>query len=473
MKKVYLGLYCVLGQWSMGYGAATGNLYPRSVFIPRQLSYMPILENEGILRDRTAEPWQFIFSAKPIYVQSVGSKFQRYFTINHQETLNVQEDGSGDIGSLWLNVISPDGTFYSSTLAFNPKRQKYGSMLYCAVDIGHHWQIAVNTALVAERHKLNATETNRQNLGTVDGYTTILESLENPARLYGKIYGVQHAVGLDDIQVKFLYSARKSDHSWVDIYVLLGIPTGKATKATYLFEPQVGSKHAQLGAGVDVRYDLVAKDTLSWTLLGEAKYRYAFKAHEMRSFDLTANGQWSRYMLLVNEDDKYLSFSAINDLTFRAQVEPRSSLDIYLASQVRVKKFHVEAGYDFWLRAEEKTTLNGVTLSAVGIADLLGMANLDPESASTANISQGVAAGPNQMVSDVAFVSLQTADINLRSGAAPRSISNTIYGSVGYHDDIYSHPVEAVLGASYEIGTNVNVPNAVSVWLNFNFLFNT
>src|SRR3989338_2910922 len=70
------------------------------------------------------------------------------------------------------------------------------------------------------------------------------------------------------------------------------IPTGTGTKSEWLFEPQVGTNHWALGFGADFMA-LIHKD---FSFVFGGNYRYIFGNWETRSFDLTSNGQWSRYL---------------------------------------------------------------------------------------------------------------------------------------------------------------------------------
>ncbi len=448
--------------------------YPRSIFVPRQLSYNPIFENALVLDARKSDDFthkDYIFSAKPIYSQSVGSKFKRYFNICHKCSLNVQENNTGDINPLWFSVISSDTTFYSSILSFAPKRQIYGSLLYFDVNLPCNFELSINTAIIGTRNNMHICEKNIQNLGVCSD-KTVTQSFADKDRCFGRICGRRTQVGVDDIQVKLIYDCcHKCDNAW-DLYALVGIPTGRGSRATYLFEPLVGSKHAQLGFGTDMFWNIKDYNCGSWSLVGELKYRYAFKAHECRSFDLCANGQWSRYMLFVNETDLYITFPAINRLTFKADVMPGSSLDIYLATHANHNKWNFELGYDFWYRAGEKIKLCCKNFPTnIGVADLIGIADQDPQSASTATISQGVLPGTNQMVSDPTFVPVTLRDINLISGAQQKSFSNSFYGSLA-HKFVTKCDNDILLGvnADFELGSRCT-PNNVSVWLNCDFLW--
>jgi len=476
MKNIFKSIFIILILCLYESGTLTGNsCYPRSIFVPRQLSYNPILENALVLDAQLTEPWNYIFSVQPIYTQSIGSKLQQYFTLNHQCTLDVQENGSGDVSSLWFKVISSDDTFYTSQLSFRPKRYTYGGLLYFAAQLPCNFHISINTAVISTRNNMHIREKNVQNLGTVAGYDTVTESFSNSARLFGRICGTRTKTGLDDIQIKVAYNPYKNECLYWDIYGLFGIPTGNGSKACYLFEPLVGSKHVQLGFGSNGRWNIMNNDCGSWSVLSELKYRYAFKGTERRSFDLTNNGQWSRNMLFVKESNKYVTYPAINSLTLATQVTPKSSFDLYLATHFDRKSWNFELGYNLWYRSAEKVALCCKQLPAVGarigMADLTGIAAQNPQTASTANISQGVQPGVNQVTSDTAFIPVTISDINLLSGAQARSLSNSVYGSVGYKFDVKCHTLQVGLNAAYERGSSVNTPDNITTWLNLNLYF--
>lgn len=413
------------------------------------------------------ECWQCIFALKPIFTQTVGKKLDTYFTIDHKKVLSVQEDGSGDISSLWFNVQSSDDTFYSSQISFAPVRKAYGTMLYAALQLPYGFQVSLNSALVHTTNDINLQEANIENLGITPLYATIEESFRADARTYGRVDGQQSKTGLDDIQVKIIKPVHRTNQLYVDMYLLGGIPTGKGSKATYFFEPLVGSKHGQLGVGANIHAVVSESVTSCLSVQGEIKWRYALKASERRSFDLTENDSWARYMMVVEEADKYAPYPAINDLSLKVKVKPRNSLDVYAALHYEHLDWRLEAGWDFWFRNAEKIAFKKSTILKpnIGIADLLGIALLDPESASTANISQGIEPGPNQMTSDMAFVAVTLSDLNLNSGAQQRSLSNTFYLVASYQTNCGGHPLQLGAAVSYELGANKYSPHSVGAWL--------
>jgi hypothetical protein len=451
------------------------NCYTKSIFVPRQLSYNPILENAlSLNRIKSCNDWCYFFSGKPLFTKSVGSKFNRYFNIGHKKTMDVKENGTGDIDSLWFKVISENDTFYSSKLSLCPVRKTWGSMFFGEIKLPCNFYLSVNTALIFTQNKINIVESNIQNKGTVSGFSTITDSFTSSQRKYGKICNSQTKAGIDDIQIKILKNLCHNNYFSWDIYVLLGIPTGSGSKAIDLFEPLVGSKHAQLGLGSYIYKNIKQYSCGSLNFLGEIKWRYGLPGKERRIFDLKDNGEWSRYLLFVKESAKSSTFFASNDLALESNITPRNSLDIYASIHVNRNKCNFEFGYDFWYRSLEKVSLNdkySTLANNLGIADLVGIASLNPQSASTANISQSVEPGSNQMISNSSFITVKDSDLNLNSAASSKSISNSFYASVAYTCDWCCHPMQFGFTAAYEKGYNVNVPDNVLFWFNFDINF--
>ena len=322
------------------------------------MAYNPIYENALVFHEYANEVDQFLFSVKPIYTRTVGNSIKKYSNINHLCSMNAQEDGSGDIDPLWFQVISAPGTFYSSTLAFNPVQRTYGAMLYGAWMLPHDFAITVNTAVVKRKNNMHLCETHisANNLGQVPGLATISQALRSSAMCYGKVCGTQSKAGFDDVQIKLLRNFWLCDDESLfgDLYALVGVPTGHGSKARYLFEPIIGSNHVEFGLGLNAEKSFECFICEQFWLYGELKWRYGFTAKETRSFDMTPNGQWSRYMLFTTPTASADPFFAINNLTFKANVTPRNAFDLLLAAHAEHCNFIVELGYNFWHRQAER-----------------------------------------------------------------------------------------------------------------------
>lgn len=449
--------------------------YAHTIFVPRQMAYNPLYEDALIFDEYAHMDGQLLLSVKPIYTQTVGRSLKKYFNINHECSMSVQENGSGNIDSLWFQVISAPGSYYSSALSFSPVQKTYGALLYFAWALCEDIALTINTAFVQRKNNMRICETNisGDELGQVPGNATISQAFMNPTMYYGRICGTQSKGGVDDLQIKLLKNFKPCDESlfW-DIYALLGIPTGRGSRAQYLFEPLVGSNHVQFGLGLNAEKSFEFDMCNRFSLYGELKWRYGFKATETRSFDMTPNGQWSRYMLFTTPTASAIPFPAINNLTCTADVTPRNSLDVLLAAHVEQSSFSFELGYNFWYRQAERLCPR-MQLAAVGIADLVGIAQLNSSTpvtvttSSMATISEGVYPNQYQMPRDAAYTLVTPENINARSGTQAASFINAIFGSIGYSFDC----VDLGINASYEGAARNSTASVVSVWANIDVHF--
>lgn len=468
VQKYLVTLFILASMYAQ---ALRADCYAHTIFIPRQMAYNPIYEDALIFYEYAHMEEQFLLSVKPFYTQTVGSSLKKYFNINHQCSMNVQENGSGDIDSLWFQVISAPDTFYSSTLSFSPVQKTFGAMLYFAWILPKDFALTINTAFVKRKNNMHICETNiiSGDVGQVPGFATVTQALASSSMQHGKICGTRSKGGVDDIQIKLLKNFKMCDDSlfW-DIYGLIGIPTGHGSKAIYLFEPIVGSKHVQIGLGLNAEKSFDFRICDRFSLYGEFKWRYGFKGKETRSFDMTPNGQWSRYMLFTTPTAPADPFFVINNLTFKANVTPRNSFDLLLAAHIELNKFSFELGYNLWFRQAEHVC-PCINLPDVGIADLVGIAeSANPiTTSSTATISQGVAPNEFQMTRDATYTLATANNINACSGAQAASFANAVFGSIGYHYRWF----DCGINASFEGASNKNTASVVSVWVNLDARF--
>ncbi len=480
MKLFIKKSICIVAAFSNFYMQINcSNNYANTIFVPRQMAYNPIYEDALIFHeyahldasDYKSASNQFILSAKPIYNQTVGKSLEKYFNINQESSMSVAELGSGNINSLWFQVISAPGEYYASNLSFSPVQRTYGALFYFACQLPKDFSITINTAAIGRQNNMQISETEitGNDLGQVPELSSVAQAFTNPNMLYGRIHGKQTKSGFDDIQIKFIKNFKGNDESlfW-DVYALVGIPTGAGSTAEYLFEPLVGSQHVQLGLGLNAEKSYTWFNDTQFSFYGEAKWRYGLQGQEMRSFDMTPNGQWSRYMLFTTQTVDANPFFAINDLTFVSQVTPRNSFDLLLAAHMQTERCSFELGYNLWYRQQELVSPI-INLNSVGIADLVGIAEfaVPITTSSKATISQSVYPNQYQMARDAAYTFVTNSNINVSSGAQPACLTNAVFGSIGYHHE----GIDLSINAAYEGGANTNSSSTVSVWANIDIGF--
>lgn len=400
-----------------------------------------------------------------------------YFLPNNKQAITIKENGPADVDSLWLTVITPKGSAYSSVLTMNPERKLIGGYLTYHQDFECYagsW-FEANFAAYSVKHNLHAVEKNQNSArGTIAGATTALQYLGGDQLNYGKISSCNlENSGMDDIELKLgynYYNCAGTGH--LGFYAQTLLPIAEKPNARYLFEPLIGRAHWGLGGGVNLASKLLERENTSLVWMGDLSWYYLFKSKEKRSFDLTANGDWSRFLRGVTNPTA-TTFPLINSLTQFVDVTPRNVVNFWTALHYQRCKWHLEAGYNLWFRQAEKISLNSTgcnnsscNISLVntsnaapfgtfGIVDLNNVCT--PITASNANISQPRTA----VVADAIFTPITLANFNLASAAHPRVLTNKFYGSVAYDCTVHGRPLNVGVTASYEF---TNHKNALEQW---------
>ncbi len=450
-----------------------------SILIPRSIThnatYELALDNYQIYHHNKDASATFSLYVTPFYTQSNnGKNTARYFLPNNACNLNIQEDGSGNVGSLWLNLVAAPGLSFSSTVSIAPIRKAVGGYFYTRFDFSPWFSdadwflkniwFAITFAAYEVKHSLNMTETltGEQVYGTIPGITTGIQALNNNSWTAGKFSTttLKHT-GVDDIQLKLGDNWFFCDNqSHIGLYLVGTIPTGNRPSSKFIFEPLVGTKHGAFGAGINTDFNLYIDDNAQCSFMLDGKYRYLFAGCERRSFDLCENGDWSRYLLVVNENATSLSLPGINIATLPVIVTPGSQIELWCALHYKWCQWNFEVGYNLWWRNSDKICGNNLFPADTGIYDLAGAISGSPVSASKANISQS-AIGPNIALSDSTFT--PSTLLNFSSGKQPRAIINEIYAAFSYADNDVKVPFLIGFGGGYEFA-NRSTLSQWSVW---------
>lgn len=236
----------------------------------------------------------------------------------------------------------------------------------------------------------------------------------------------------------------------------------------------VGSKHFSMGLGLNAEYIYSSCESYDFSILADLKYRYVMRSEETRSFDLLINGDWSRYVQVVQAGEPLASLPAINYFTQSVVVKPKNTIDFWLAAHYAKCNWDVELGYTLWWRQKESISFgcrNCKLGEDTGIFDMVRICSQIITSASTSTISDSLVNG--SIISDGLFVPISQNDFNLNSGANPTAISNKIYLAADYkHDSLCKNlPVLLGLGLSYEFAGKCYPLNQWALWANIGVNF--
>lgn len=394
-------------------------------------------------------------------VSSTSNSSSSCATSCRSNCINVTQDGSGNVNSYWLGLANNNpANPFASTFCVSPERRTLGYYGYFYFDLSD-WVCGLwfdaSSAIINVRHTLNCCE--QGNTATAcAGVGSVAQALNNPIYQFGKFNCSdceidRHRTGIDDIQLRLGYERNWCNDKHIGgIYAIGTIPTGDEMNAEYIFQPTVGTRHASVGVGIEGECQLWNHgcEDRQLAFMFDANYRYAFKRSERRTFDLCKNGQFSRFLLVVDQANPAAPMPGVNFFTQPVDVTPRSTAQAWLALHYAHCDYNVEIGYNFFWRQQEKlNNCNSCFTNTIGIYQL-GCPGQNCTTASTATIAQG----PNQIVADATFVTLTQNDLNLNSAAAGSALSNKFYIAAEINRCAYDClDWFAAVGGSYEFVT--------------------
>jgi hypothetical protein len=233
---------------------------------------------------------QISYEVEPIF----SSMYDAQHTVANltplgKQTLVFNQQGTGDINPVWLNLMANNSLAnYNSRVTFTPTLTQSGVLLHWYDQFDRAF-IDIKTALVQCKSEIEINEVGGGN-GLNSGILNAQQAFTQADWNYGTIGESNHVTGLDNIEIRFGASTDLAIKSTSCNMLLAGfaiaeLPTGSGTKAKSLFEPQVGTNHWGLGAGLEA---LFASDHDLNFMIG-ANYRYLIPNWETRSCDLTDN----------------------------------------------------------------------------------------------------------------------------------------------------------------------------------------
>lgn len=274
--------------------------------------------------------------------------------------------------------------------------------------------------------------------------------------LYGRVCGKQTKSLLGDIELALGYIIINDECNYFSVNLRGIIPTGNAPEGEFLFEPIVGNGHyGEVGAGILANFYLwegCSDDYL--TIFINANIYAMLGSRQHRTFDLTANGIGSRYLLFkkfINNSYAGEIVRGPNILTLPISAKNATHGDCVLMLEYIRCGFIIDGGYNLWGRTRDHIDLKGtIPANTYGIAGLTGTAANANLTASKTEIN-----GTNATVFDTSPVYISNADINIFSAAHPGCFSHGFFAHLQYIWD--KRYVKPFLGIGTEVefsGTN-------------------
>lgn len=393
------------------------------------------------------------------------------FLTNKSNQVTVGQAGTPDINAVWLGLNNPNpATPFSAIFSIDPQDRTFGYHGNWYFNLDSWWcglWLDVSSAILNRAHKLRCCETDVNPVIPSCPNSAVSDALNAPNQRYSKFFcglcnNEKRRTGIDDIQVRLGYNYNWCDTVDLGVYAIGTIPAGRNPTNEFIFEPLVGSKHASAGIGFNGHYNLWCNDCgdHNFTLMTDFNYRFVFNHNECRTFDLCPNGALSRFLLVAPSSDRSISLPGVNFFTQKVKVQPRSTIQWWVALNYEYCNLDFEVGYNLYWRQKERLNCLKGFCADVGIFDINGGEN--PTSLSNATI----ATGPGQIAADSRFTSLSVIDLNGNSATAGSALTNKVYGAFSWNGNICNSCFDwmAGVGASYEFVSNNSKCNALPFW---------
>ncbi len=295
---------------------------------------------------------------------------------------------------------------------------------------------------------------------------------------YGLLAGQQSTgAKFGDIEMTMGYRFISNEHNSASIAVRAAAPTGGSAEGVYMLEPIFGrGGNWLLGGYADGHMRLWEGNDSSLTARFMANAQHLFAAETMRSYDLTANGNGSRYLLVANYTDGAYN-NQIQNLINVSTLASDSSFgvegEVALSFTYAVKGWTVDLGYDFFGRSAETLEITGTLANNFAILGRQGVGQIAAGDTAT-TLCQPTAtiassdARVDAAAGDVVDATVSTNRIsgvdalNIEAAQQAASLSSKIFSKVAYEwtESDYA-PHLGVMG-EFEISNSNN--NALPQW---------
>lgn len=456
-----------------------------------------------------------------------GADLARYFFFDGQESLKVAEVGpvAGQAGfgkqnllAQDFNIFTVDGNF-ESLITMSPQQSVIGLGLHERHSFWKNHEsargfwLSVSTSIQHVKNDMNFCEFIVNDGGGANEaandvvVANMTEAFAQPAWKYGRICAnsSMKKTGLADIEFKVGYEWLQHEPAHMESYLGLIIPTGNRNEAEYVFEPIVGrGKNVGIMFGSSLGLEIWTSDD------GDKNIRYELANHteilfqrdQKRSFDLKYR-PWSRYLPVYATQEEAaeaaallssnplhaqnMSTPGINVFTQEVQVTPGLTHDINTAFVFTCRRFQAEVGYNFLAKRAEKVELDCAWKPVVALKHFLGAGQTNPIRTINGNAyyEQIVSSiDPTQVPPTPATTPptpalllipvqlnkfdtavIEATDLDLNSAATPAILTNTLYGTLGFHLYEREYPLFGNVGGSFTFSKNNDaVPRRWVLW---------
>ena len=299
----------------------------------------------------------------------------------------------------------------------------------------------------------------------------------------GKINGKQTSgAKVGDINLSLGYNFVCDEDKCLGVALRAAAPTGNKATGEYMLEPIFG-RSGNWGLGGELSGSMQvwegSSSDKSLRLNLQANALHLFKATSARSFDLTANGNGSKYLLVADYNNNVFggAQTSIQNLVNLSTLDAESSFGIEADASVALdyvsNGWNLAVGYNIWGRSAEKLAITGTfdetryailgnqgstqTGATTAVTLCQPTAKMD-SMAARADAAAGLVLDATVAANRIAGV----ASLNVAGAQQDSSFSSKAFGKAGYSwmDSDYC-PHLAVMG-SFEFSHSDN--NALAQW---------
>ena len=398
-------------------------------------------------------------------------KLAKYFTLGDTTSISFGKADETTADVVAVNFFLPED--HESTVTFNPKFWAMNGEFRLRVGLGELMEgvwFDVNLPIVHAKYDLGLTPSVKtagtaaipeemsvgtESVGTfayADPVAALLgdkavtgNTLVNAPLTYGKFGTAEDGkkTKIGDVHIALGYDLINKDDAQLGLAVLGHINGDEVSNAKYVNTPSIGTagRHG-VGARLDGSVRLWENNETSLSAHLRADGAYIFDATVRRSFDFTANGVWSRYLLLKKRSDYQTVTSivnAVNVTSLQAKIGKFGVYDVNLMLSLSHCAWEVNAGYNIGGATKEKLskwvdTIAPSTYTFFGYDNApVTTATTDTTHAPTINIdgSNGTA-GTTLSAANLAAQSITNELLNQDSGLRPNTMSHRVYANLGY-----------------------------------------
>lgn len=252
--------------------------------------------------------------------------------------------------------------------------------------------------------------------------------------------GRQSKTRLADLRFALGYDVYTNSTYRIGLKFVAAAPTGNVAQATYMFEPIVGNGgHPELGGGLCAHARWDYKNNHSFGVYLDSYVAHMFKTRwQKRTFDLCANGCWSRYLLLKSFTEDGTVYQGLergpNVFTQKIKVDVDVVADASVMFSWQYKTWEFDIGYNFWGRTRENLTdfCCCIPENKYGIKGITPVCDVDNDNSpdlTTASLSTIAESSGTEVLWDEenqpVFISCN--DLNVNSALHPSALSHAVF----------------------------------------------